>query len=115
MRLPPVPRLLPIGMPLDLQPGLAAMVRLGSMLFTLGLQFAAPVIATVLVANVALAILSRAAPQLNVLSVAFPLQIGVGLFAFAASIPLLAASFGGWADAYDSVLARVLGALAGGG
>ena len=55
-----------------------------SMLFGLGLQFAAPVVAAVLVANTALAILSRAAPQLNVLSVAFPIQIGIGLVALAA-------------------------------
>ncbi len=44
-----------------------------------------------LLANVALAILSRAAPQLNVLSVGFPVQIGLGLFAISASLPLIAA------------------------
>ena len=56
-----------------------AMVRSARVLFALGLQFAAPVIAAVLVANTALAVLSRAAPQLNILSVAFPVQIGIGL------------------------------------
>jgi flagellar biosynthetic protein FliR len=107
-------RYIPVGSSLDLEAGLVTMVRLGSMLFALGLQFAAPVIATVLVANVALAVLSRAAPSLNVLAVAFPIQIGVGLFALAASIPLIATSFTDWPTAYDGVLTRVLGALAGG-
>lgn len=107
-------RYLPVGAPLDWQPGLAAMVRVGSLLFALGLQFAAPTVAAVLLANVALAILSRAAPQLNVLSVAFPVQIGLGLFAIAASLPLIATSFTNWEPAYDAVLTRLLGALAGG-
>jgi len=107
-------RYLPVGGTIDISAGLGAMVGLGSTLFMLGMRFAAPVIATVLIANVALAVLGRAAPQLNILSVAFPLQIGVGLFAFAASIPLIATYFGGWAGEYDAVLTRLLGAMHGG-
>lgn len=106
-------RYLPVGAPVDAQAGFGAMVALGSTLFLLGLRFAAPVVAAVLVANVALAILSRAAPTLNVLSVAFPLQIGVGLLALGASLPLLAAWFTGWGAAYDGILTHLLGALAG--
>ena len=37
----------------------------------------------VLLGNVALAILSRVAPSVNVLAVAFPLQIGMGLMCWA--------------------------------
>ena len=77
-------------------------------LFGLGLQFAAPVIAAVLVANTALAILSRAAPQLNILSVAFPMQIGIGLFALAASIPFVGAFYHGWSGVYNNTLDHVL-------
>jgi len=107
-------RLLPIGMEMDLAGGARAMVGLGSTLFLLGLRFAAPVVASVLIANVALAVLSRAAPQLNVLSVAFPLQIGVGLFALAASIPLIATFFTNWSTPYDDMVGRVLRVLGGG-
>jgi flagellar biosynthetic protein FliR len=95
--------------------GLLTMVRGGSVLFGLGLQFAAPVIAAVLVANTALAILSRAAPQLNLLSVAFPIQIGVGLFALAASIPFIGAFYHGFSGVYSNALDRVFAALAHGG
>jgi flagellar biosynthesis protein FliR len=108
-------RLLPLSSEVDLRAGMAAMVSLGSTLFLLGVRFAAPVIAVVLLANVALAILGRAAPQLNILSVAFPVQIGLGLLAFAATIPLIATFFVGWTTAYDGMLAHVLGALAGEG
>lgn len=106
-------RYIPVGSPVDARAGLGAMVSLGGSLFALGIRFAAPVLAAVLIANCALAILSRAAPSLNVLSVAFPVQIGIGLFALAASLPLVAAWFTGWAAAYDAVLTHLLGALAG--
>lgn len=91
--------------------GLHAMVRGASLLFALGLQFAAPVIAAVLVANTALAILSRAAPQLNILSVAFPVQIGIGLISLGASIPFIGAFYHGWSGVYNGTLDRFFAAL----
>jgi flagellar biosynthetic protein FliR len=101
----------PVGATLDVPRGLAELVATGSTLFVLGLRFAAPVIAAVLVTNAALAVLGRAAPQLNILSVAFPLQIAVGLMALFASLPLIASFFGGWTGVYDGLLDRVFGAL----
>ena len=106
-------RLIPVGAPLDAEAGLAALVQTGSTLFVLGLRFAAPVIAAVLVANVALAALSRAAPQLNILQLAFPVQIAIGLVTLFASIPMIAAVLGGWSGAYDGMLDGVLRALGG--
>jgi len=102
---------IPVGAGIDAPAGFHALASVGSTLFMLGLRFAAPVVATVLIANVALAVLGRAAPQLNILSVAFPLQIGVGLFAFSASIPLIATFFGGWPGEYDALLTRLLGTM----
>ncbi len=108
-------RHIPLGTAAELEAGAGAMASLGSTLFALGFRFAAPVVAAVLVANVALAVLSRAAPQLNVLSLAFPVQIALGLFALVAAIPLVAAWFGGWEAAYDVVLTRLVGAFTGAG
>jgi flagellar biosynthetic protein FliR len=104
-------RIIPIGSGLNPE-GLRTMVRGASVLFALGLQFAAPVAAATLVVNTALAILGRAAPALNILSVAFPIQIGVGLTALAASIPFIAAFYNGWAGVYNNTLDHVLSALA---
>jgi len=95
--------------------GIYAMVRSASVLFGLGLQFAAPVVAAVLIANCALAILSRAAPQLNILSVAFPVQIGIGLVALGASIPFIGAFYHGWSGVYTEMLDRVFASLIRGG
>lgn len=106
--------MIPIGSGIHAD-GMLAMVRSASLLFGLGLQFAAPVVAAVLVANTALAILSRAAPQLNVLSVAFPIQIGIGLFALGASIPFIGAFYHGWSGVYDNMLDHMLTAFAVGG
>jgi flagellar biosynthetic protein FliR len=108
-------RLIPVGGPVHLETGLPQMLSLGSTLFWLGFRFAAPVVAVVLLANAALAILARVAPQLNVLSVAFPLQIGVGLLALAATVPLIGDFYSGWGGAYQSLVTNVMGALAGSG
>jgi flagellar biosynthesis protein FliR len=108
-------RYLPLGGELNIRAGLASMIATGSLLFVLGVRFAAPVLAAVLLANVALAVLTRAAPQLNVLSIAFPLQIGLGLFALAGCIPAIGAFYLGWTPVYDEMLRNVLGAFAGAG
>jgi flagellar biosynthetic protein FliR len=105
----------PVGSLVNARAGFAAMLSAGSTLFGLGIRFAAPVLAAILVANVALAILSRAAPQLNVLSIAFPLQIGLGLFVLAAALPFMVSGFVHWSADYDALLTRFLGALAAGG
>lgn len=107
-------RVVPIGAPLDLAGGLAEMVRSGGTLFVLGLRFAAPVIAAVLIANVALAALSRAAPQLNILQLAFPIQIAIGLATLCATIPLIAAVLSDWTGGYDAMVGGVLRAFGGG-
>jgi flagellar biosynthetic protein FliR len=108
-------RALPVGGPVHAARGLAAMASLGTTLFALGFRFAAPVIAAVLLANVALGVLSRAAPQLNVLAVAFPLQITLGLATLIASVPLVATWLTGWQLTYAGMLRTIFGAFAVGG
>ncbi|MFO1200800.1 MAG: flagellar biosynthetic protein FliR, partial [Burkholderiaceae bacterium] len=57
---------------------------------------AAPVMVALLLTNVALGILSRAVPQLNAMTVSFPLSIGVGLLMFSVSLPIVASVITGW-------------------
>jgi flagellar biosynthesis protein FliR len=104
-------RRIPLGGAMAMPDGLAEIVSSGGVLFALGARFAAPVICAALIANVALAVLSRAAPQLNILQVAFPVQILVGLAALAISLPAIAKWFGGWELPYDALLTRIYGAL----
>jgi len=52
-------------------------------------RIAAPAAAALFITNVALALMARVAPQMNVFVVGFPFQIGVGLIVLGISIPLL--------------------------
>ena len=104
-------RAVPVGGAVNVEAGLAALVASGSTLFVLGLRFAAPVIAAAMIGNVSLGVLTRAAPQLNVLSVAFPIQIGIGLMAFVASLAFLATWLLGWGDHLTGVLEAFFAAL----
>ncbi len=107
-------RVAPLGATLSMADGLWAMVGTTGTLFALGLQLAAPVMSVILVANVSLAVLSRAAPQLNVLGLAFPLQIAVGLLTLFAAMPYMLAALPGWSGIYDSLLDRMMSAFLGG-
>ncbi|MCP5228391.1 flagellar biosynthetic protein FliR [Accumulibacter sp.] len=51
----------------------------GAVVFSSGLLLALPIIVALLITNLALAILSRAAPQLNLIVIGFPLTITLGL------------------------------------
>ena len=105
----------PVGTGGDPRAAAAALVSMGGSVFVVGMQFAGPVVAAVLVANVAIAMLGRVAPSLNVLSVAFPVQIAVGLFTLSAALPYAAPLFAGNVGSYAESVVRVLGALGGGG
>ena len=102
-------RAVPLGSAPGLANGIHELLGLGATMFALGVRFAAPVIAVILIVNVSLAVMGRAAPQLNVLTVAFPLQIAAGLFALAAALPAMAVFFGGWDSVYHGMVARAVG------
>jgi flagellar biosynthesis protein FliR len=102
---------LPLGTVPELSAGMLAMAKIGGQLLSLGVMFSAPVMAATMLANVSLAILTRAAPQLQIITVAFPLQIATGLFTLAAACSLTAVWFSGWASFHDGLLQRILGPM----
>jgi len=71
-----------LGAPLE-------MVRWGSRIFSAGLQLAMPIVAALLVTNIALAILTRAAPQLNLFGIGFPITLGTGFLVISLTLPYL--------------------------
>ena len=80
---------LPLGGSLDgAQVGEAMATALG-MMFLAALQIAGPMVAVLLLADVALALLSRAAPALNMFSLGFPVKIMVTLALLGLTFPLL--------------------------
>lgn len=95
---------MPLGAPLDVGQGLFAIAKTGSTIFASGMQFSAPVVAAILVTNMALAVLGRAAPQLQIMSLAFPIQIGIGMITLAGSLGLVVHALGDWTPAYGKSL-----------
>jgi flagellar biosynthetic protein FliR len=104
-------RAVPLGAPVDVAGGLAALTAGGAALFVLGLKFAAPVIAATMIGNVALAVLTRVAPALNLFTVAFPVQIGLGLAAGLAMLGAIATWFTGWSGHYAETIGRFFAAF----
>lgn len=104
---------IPVGGTVAFEPGLFALVSLGADLFLIGVRFAAPVMAAVLISHVSLGLLAKAAPQVNVLLVAFPVQIAIGLFTLAVSLPLVATFFASWPVTYESIISTLLSAFMG--
>ena len=100
---------IPLGGAIRLEEGLAGLVLIGGRLFALGLLFAAPVVGAMMIGNATLGVLARTVPQLNVLMVAFPLQIGIGLLALGLSLPLLATYFSSWPVMYGDTVQDLLG------
>lgn len=62
-------------------------LRVFGTIFTIGFRISAPVVATILVADIALGIMSRAVPQLNVFVVGMPLKILIGLLVIVITLP----------------------------
>lgn len=69
------------------------LIRLTALAFVIAVKIAAPMIVTLLLTDVALGILARTVPQMNIFIVGFPLKIGVGMLVLASSIPLLSYVF----------------------
>ncbi len=67
----------------------------GNIMFMLALQISLPVLAAVLICNIVLGILARAAPQLNVMSIGFSITISVGLWVLWVSLPYFIAGIDG--------------------
>ena len=96
--------------PISAQPELAfnveRVVALGAEIFRIGLHLSLPVLATLLVLNLAMGVLSRAAPQINIFAVGFPLAILAGLFLLGLSLPYMG-------SALERALVQAIGTLSG--
>lgn len=65
----------------------------GSVIFSSGVFLALPILVTLMITNVALGILGRVAPQLNLIAIGFPVTIVMGFSALLASLNYLSAPF----------------------
>jgi flagellar biosynthetic protein FliR len=70
----------------------------GSRLFADGLLMGLPVVAALLLVNIGMGMVSRAAPQLNIFAVGFPVTLGVGFVLMWLSLPQALELFLHWLD-----------------
>ncbi|MGY1840515.1 MULTISPECIES: flagellar biosynthetic protein FliR [unclassified Modestobacter] len=80
---------LPVGGSLPTDQLGSTLVTAFSMMFLAALQIAGPMVAVLLLADVALALLSRAAPALNIFAIGFPVKIMITLALLGLTFPLL--------------------------
>ena len=69
------------------------MIYYMSSLFSISLSLALPIILTLFLLSLSLGLLSKAAPQMNILMLGFPMQIVVGIVAYYILIPALVSNF----------------------
>jgi len=81
-------RLMPVGTPLPVS-SFNAVAVWGGQLFAWGLWLSLPVVGTLLVVNLAIGVMTRAAPQFNVFSFGFPVTLFIGFVALYLSVPLM--------------------------
>lgn len=97
---------IPIGA--DALPSSAQMniIRFGSTIFSAGLLLSLPVTTALLITNLALGVLTRAAPQLNLFAIGFPITIVGGAVVMMLTLNYLAAPL---QSLYESGLRMMLG------
>jgi flagellar biosynthetic protein FliR len=82
------------------------LAELGSKIFSAGLLLALPLIIALMITNVALGVLTKAAPQLNLFALGFPLTLMGGFIAIGLSLNYLAVPL---QALYDFALRAMLG------
>ncbi len=98
----------PVGC-LSYDPGLGEVVAdLGESVFALGLRLAGPIIAALLLADLAFGLVARAVPQINVFIVGIPAKIAMGILLAALGVPLLWRNLGWIVDLMSKYLHLIL-------
>ncbi len=80
---------LPVGLIVPSADGLWQLVSWGSTMFAGGMLIALPAVAALLLVNIAFGVTARAAPQLNIFAVGFPVMLMVGLIFLILILPTI--------------------------
>ncbi len=80
------------------------LMKLASHMFTIGVQFSAPILAVLLFSGLILGILARVFPQLNVFLLSFPINIGIGFIVIALTLNLISTLIG---REFDTLAERI--------
>lgn len=104
---------LPIGPAPPGAGGLKLMADYGAFVFRAGVMLSLPVLAALLVTNLAIGVMTRAAPQLNVFAIGFPLTLAIGAGALYLSLPYLVPYISGFLGEITRHFLKLLRAFGG--
>lgn len=83
-------------------------IKYSALVFVLGVKFAAPAILTVFLVDVAMGVLARTMPQMNIFIVGFPVKIYAGLAVIGLSLPAFSYLLTKVTAGLDSELAHLM-------
>ncbi len=83
-------RVLPVSIDPLPSEGFKLLAEWGAKIFSLGLWMSLPVVGALLITNIAIGVMTRAAPQFNIFSFGFPLTLGIGFIALYLALPYFA-------------------------
>lgn len=107
--------LLPVGTAPFAAKGIGVMLAWAGTLFSAGVLISLPLVAAVLIANIAMGVLSRVAPQLNLFAVGFPVTLAAGFVVMMISMPYFGAAVGHlFEQGFDALRAVMSASQAGG-
>lgn len=105
-------------LPVSTQPfagmGFTALFTWTATIFSAGVLLSLPLIAALLIANIAMGVLSRVAPQLNLFAIGFPVTLVAGFVVIGVSLPYFAAALERLFDLAFTAMMTLVKAGAGG-
>lgn len=100
-------QVLPVGLMEISSKGWYTLALWGSEIFRAGLVISLPVLAVLIMTNIALGVLTRAAPQLNIFAVGFPLTLAIGFVALSFSINYFLPQFSGMIEQAVQIMMKI--------
>jgi flagellar biosynthetic protein FliR len=98
---------------LDVQNLISPIVFMGSKMFIIAIKISAPVVILMLMANILLGFIYKAAPQINIFFVAYPIYIVLGFTMIILSIPLFIFTVGDYFMGIKDDMLRAIAAAKG--
>ena len=80
---------LPVQLGLGQGINVEGLFKVAGMIFSTGLLLALPLVVTLFIVNLSLGVLTRAAPQLNLFAVGFPITLALGMFLVGVAMPTI--------------------------
>lgn len=104
-------RVFPIGTQVPSASAMHTLALWGGSIFSHALRLSLPMIAALLITNLALGILTRSAPQLNIFAIGFPITLVVGFSTLVLTLPYLTTLLETYVQAGQDMMLSIAGQL----